>query len=224
MGFKDIFKKGFLTSYANTEITFRYAVLAMLVCLVIALVICTVYYFKSRKYFFSKEFAVSLVALSVITVSVILTIQASVVVSLGMVGALSIVRFRTAIKNPLDLVFLFWSISVGIICGAGLYYIAVPLTLVLGIVILLSDEIPGVSRNKILVLDGRYPYDEAQTMNIVRKYAKWYNVRTESVHNDGVNLIVEVRKVKDGAGLIRELRQTGAFHDVALLTQEGTVD
>jgi hypothetical protein len=74
------------------------------------------------------------------------------------------------------------------------------------------------------VLDGSYPYDEAQTMNIVRKYAKWYNVRTESVHNDGVNLIVEVRRVKDGAGLIRELRQIGAFHDVALLTQEGTVD
>jgi hypothetical protein len=224
MGFNDIFKKGFLTSYANTEITFRYAVLAMLICLVISLVICGVYYFKSRKYFFSKEFAVSLVALSVITVSVILTIQASVVVSLGMVGALSIVRFRTAIKNPLDLVFLFWSIATGIICGAGLYFIALPLTLILGIAILLSDEVPGVSRNRILVLDGSYPYDEAQTMNIVRKYAKWYNVRTESVHNDGVNLIVEVRRVKDGAGLIRELRQTGAFHDVALLTQEGTVD
>ena len=224
MGFNDIFKKGFLTSYANTELTFRYAVLAMLVCLAISLVICAVYYFKSRKYFFSKEFAVSLVALSVITVSVILTIQASVVVSLGMVGALSIVRFRTAIKNPLDLVFLFWSIATGIICGAGLYFIALPLTLILGIAILLSDEVPGVSRNRILVLDGSYPYDEAQTMNIVRKYAKWYNVRTESVHNDGVNLIVEVRRVKDGAGLIRELRQTGAFHDVALLTQEGTVD
>ena len=224
MGFNDIFKKGFLTSYANTEITFRYAVLAMLICLVISLVICGVYYFKSRKYFFSKEFAVSLVALSVITVSVILTIQASVVVSLGMVGALSIVRFRTAIKNPLDLVFLFWSIATGIICGAGLYFIALPLMLILGIAILLSDGVPGVSRNRILVLDGSYPYDEAQTMNIVRKYAKWYNVRTESVHNDGVNLIVEVRRVKDGAGLIRELRQTGAFHDVALLTQEGTVD
>ena len=224
MGFNDIFKKGFLTSYANTEITFRYAVLAMLVCLAISLVICAVYYFKSRKYFFSKEFAVSLVALSVITVSVILTIQASVVVSLGMVGALSIVRFRTAIKNPLDLVFLFWSIATGIICGAGLYFIALPLTLILGIAILLSDEVPGVSRNRILVLDGSYPYDEAQMMSIVRKYAKWYNVRTESVHNDGVNLIVEVRRVKDGAGLIRELRQTGAFHDVALLTQEGTVD
>ena len=224
MSFSDIFKKGFLTSYANTEITFRYAVLAMLICLAISLVICAVYYFKSRKYFFSKEFAVSLVTLSVITVSVILTIQASVVVSLGMVGALSIVRFRTAIKNPLDLVFLFWSIATGIICGAGLYFIALPLTLILGIAILLSDEVPGVSRNRILVLDGSYPYDEGQTMGIVRKYAKWYNVRTESVHNDAVNLIIEVRKVKDSQALIRELRQTGVFQDVSLLVQEGTID
>ena len=166
----------------------------------------------------------SLVALSVITVSVILTIQASVVVSLGMVGALSIVRFRTAIKNPLDLVFLFWSISVGIICGAGLYYIAVPLTLVLGIVILLSDEIPGVSRNKILVLDGRYPYDEAALKAILEHNVRRYNVRTDSVHNDRVNLIIEVRRVKDGGALIKALREMGAFHDVSLLIQEGAVD
>ena len=144
--------------------------------------------------------------------------------SLGMVGALSIVRFRTAIKNPLDLVFLFWSIATSIICGAGLYFIALPLALILGIAILLSDEVPGVARNRILVLDGSYPYDEKQTMDIVKKYARWYNVRTESVHNDAVNLIIEVRKVKDSASLIRELRQTGVFSDVSLLVQEGTID
>ena len=224
MSFRDILKKGFLTSYANADITFRYAVMAMLACLALALVICAVYYLKSRKYFFSKEFAVSLMALSVITVSVILTIQASVVVSLGMVGALSIVRFRTAVKNPLDLVFLFWSIAIGIICGAGLYYIAISLTLVLSIAILLSDEVPGVARNQILVLDGAYPFDERQTMAIVKKYAKWYNVRTESVHNDTVNLIIEVRRVKDGSGMIKALKNTGAFHDVSLLVQEGTID
>ena len=224
MSFKDIFKKGFLTSYANTEITFRYAVIAMSVCLAIALVICAVYYFKSRKYFFSKEFAVSLVGLSIITVSVILTIQSSVVVSLGMVGALSIVRFRTAIKNPLDLVFLFWSISVGIICGAGLFYIAVPLTLIVGIAILLSDEVPGVTRNRLLVLDGRYPYDAGALSGVLKKHVKWYNIRTESVHHEDVNLIIEVRRVKDSEGLIRELKGMDAFHDVSLLIQEGSVD
>ncbi|MBQ3425334.1 MAG: DUF4956 domain-containing protein [Clostridia bacterium] len=224
MSFRDIFKKGFLTSYANTEVTFRYAMFSMLVCLAIALVICAVYYFKSRKYFFSKEFAVALVALSVVTVSVILTIQASVVVSLGMVGALSIVRFRTAIKNPLDLVFLFWSISTGIICGAGLFYIAIALTVILAVAILLSDEMPGVARNRILVLDGQYPYDEAGMLEIVKKYARWYNVRTQSVHNNDVNLVIEVRRVKDTAGLIRALKETGDFHDVSLLVQEGTID
>ena len=224
MSFSDIFKKGFLTSYANTEITFRYAVLAMAVCLAISLVICAVYYFKSRKYFFSKEFAVSLVGLSVITVSVILTIQSSVVVSLGMVGALSIVRFRTAIKNPLDLVFLFWAISVGIICGAGIFYIAVPLTLILGIAILLSDEIPGVARNKILVLDGKYPYNEGELAATLKKHVKWYHIRTETVHNDDLNLIIEVRRVKDSAGLIKEMKDVHGFHDVSLLVQEGTID
>ena len=166
----------------------------------------------------------SLVALSVITVSVILTIQASVVVSLGMVGALSIVRFRTAIKNPLDLVFLFWSISTGIICGAGLFYIAITVTIILAVAILLSDELPGVARNRLLVLDGKYPYDEERMLKIVRQYTKWHSVRTESVHNQDVNLVIEVRRVKDSAGLIRDLTQTGDFHDVSLLVQEGTID
>ena len=224
MTFSDIFKKGFLSSYANTEITFQYAVIAMMVCVMISAVICAVYYFKARKYFFSKEFAVSLIALAVITTAVILTIQSSIVVSLGMVGALSIVRFRTAIKNPLDLVFLFWAISVGIICGAGLYYIAVALTFIAGIVVLLTDEIPGLPRNRILVLDGSYPYDENDLKDILNANTKYWNIRTESVHNEEVNLIIEVRGIKEQSSLIKEIKALGTFHDVSLLIQEGVID
>ncbi len=224
MTFSDIFKKGFLSSYANTDITFQYAVISMLVCVIISAVICAVYYFKARKYFFSKEFAVSLIALAVITTAVILTIQSSIVVSLGMVGALSIVRFRTAIKNPLDLVFLFWAISVGIISGAGLYYIAVALTFITGIVVLLTDEIPGLPRNKILVLDGSYPYDENDLKDILNANTKYWNIRTESIHNEEVNLIIEIRGLKEQSGLIKEIKALGNFHDVSLLIQEGVVD
>lgn len=224
MSFKDIFKKGFLESYANTEITFQYTVISMSICLMMSLLICAVYYYKSRKYFFSREFAVSIVSLSLITVAVILTIQSSVVVSLGMVGALSIVRFRTAIKNPLDLVFCFWAISIGIICGAGLYYISLPLTLLLGIVILLSDDVPGVKRNKILVLDGNYPYDSSVLFDILKQHVRWFNIRTESIHGDEVNLIIEVRKIKNCDQLIKKLRETNDFHDISILVQEGTVD
>ena len=224
MTFKDIFKKAFLSSYANEEITFQYVLIAMGACLLISALICGVYYYKSRKYFFSKEFAVSLVALSAITAAVILTIQSSIVVSLGMVGALSIVRFRTAVKNPLDLVFLFWSISVGIICGAGLYYIAVALTLVIGVAVLVFDELPGMQRNKILVLDGLYPYENEVLQQILKKHTKWWYIRTESVHNDNVNLIIEVRGIKDSVLLIKEITQLQVFHSVSLLVQEGTVD
>lgn len=224
MTFSDIFKKGFLSSYANTDITFQYAVIAMLACVVISAVICAVYYFKARKYFFSKEFAVSLMALAAITTAVILTIQSSIVVSLGMVGALSIVRFRTAIKNPLDLVFLFWAISVGIICGAGLYYIAVALTFIVGIVVLLTDEIPGLPRNKILVLDGSYPYDENNLKDILNAKTKYWNIRTENVHNEEVNLIIEIRGLKEQSSLIKEIKALDTFHDVSLLIQEGVVD
>lgn len=89
-----------------------------------------------------------------ITAAVILTIQFSIVISLGMVGALSIVRFRTAIKDPMDLVFLFWSISVGIICGAGLAEVAVILSLKVTLGILLLDKMPAVSTPMLLVINA----------------------------------------------------------------------
>lgn len=225
MSFSDIFKKGFLSSYANSEITFRHSVLTMLVCMLIAVVISAVYYFKARRYFYSREFAVSLVGLSVITAAVILTIQSSVVVSLGMVGALSIVRFRTAIKNPLDLVFLFWAISVGIICGAGLFYIAVPLTLILGVVVLLFDEIPVFISNQILVLNGSYPLDEEKLEQILKENVRHYNVRTRSVHDDSLNMVIEIRGgVRNEQKLVADLRSWGVFHEISLLQQEGAVD
>jgi len=224
MSFGDIFKKSFLSSYANREITFRYAVIVMMICLILSAVVCTVYYFKARKYFFSKEFAVSLVALSLITVAIILTIQSSIVVSLGMVGALSIVRFRTAIKNPLDLIFLFWAIAIGIICGAGLFYIAISLTLILGIVVLLSDDIPGLPRNKILVIDGVYPYDLNQLETIMHKYVKWWNIKTESIHNSEVNLIIELRGLKEQSELIADVKALKGVQNVSILVQEGAVD
>jgi len=198
--------------------------IVILVCLLISAVICAVYYLKSRKYFFSKEFAVSLVALSMITTAVILTIQSSIVVSLGMVGALSIVRFRTAIKNPLDLVFLFWSIAVGIICGAGLFYIAVTLTLILGIVVLLSDDIPGMPKNKLLIIDGEYPYDVEKLEDVLQKNVKWWNVKTESTRNSEVNLIIEIRGVKNQNDLITDVRKLKGVQNVSVLAQEGAVD
>ena len=96
----------------------------LIVTALLALYIFAIYRLVTRKVFYSKNFNISLAVMSLITAAIILAMQSNLVISLGMVGALSIVRFRTAIKDPMDLAFLFWSISVGIICGAGLYEVA----------------------------------------------------------------------------------------------------
>lgn len=125
MSFKDIFKKSFLEGFASTEITTLTVVTALGVACLLALYIFFVYRVVTRKTFYSKNFNITLAGVTVITSSLILTMQSSVVLSLGMVGALSIVRFRTAIKEPVEIVFLFWSLAVGIVIGAGMIPLAV---------------------------------------------------------------------------------------------------
>ena len=154
MTFKDIFKKSFLEGYSSTEITSTTVLVALAVASALALYIFLVYRVVTRKTFYSKSFAISLAGVTLITTALIMTMQSSVVLSLGMVGALSIVRFRTAIKDPMDLMFLFWSISVGVICGAGLAQIAVILSVVLTFGILILEKIPVAKAPMILVVNA----------------------------------------------------------------------
>ena len=135
MNFIDIFKKSFLEGYASVRIDVAQIVMCMVITVLIAGYVFLIYRTVNKNAFYNRNFNLSLIALSVITAAVILTIQSNIVISLGMVGALSIVRFRTAIKDPMDLVFLFWSISVGIICGAGLAVVAVVASIIITVII-----------------------------------------------------------------------------------------
>ncbi len=224
MNLAETFKNKFLNAYAEQGVDVRRALIAMLLCLVIALVIAFAYFCRNRKHGFSMRFAVSLVAVSLISMAFVLTLETSIVVSLGMVGALSVIRYRMAVKSAMDMMFLFWSISLGIICGAGLYFVAVPLTALMGLVILLSDRKPEEARNRLLALDGRYPYDAARLEAVLKRHAQWHRVRTENIHNDDVNLVVELHRTREEAALLKELRQLSDFHDATLQTQEGVVD
>ena len=119
--FSNIFKKSFLEGFGGSDITTVRILVTLAVTCALALYIFIVYYVATKKTFYSKTFNIALFMIAVITSSIILAMQSNLVISLGMVGALSIVRFRTAIKDPMDLIFLFWSISIGIICGADRY-------------------------------------------------------------------------------------------------------
>ncbi len=220
--FKDIFKKSFLEGFAASEITTITVVAALGIACVLALYIFFVYRVVTRKTFYSKNFNISLAGITVITASLILTMQSSVVLSLGMVGALSIVRFRTAIKDPMDLMFLFWSISVGIICGAGLAQVAVILSVVITLGILVLDALPVAKAPMILVVNAGDLDAEARISETIQTYVKHFHVKSRNMTATSLDLVYELR-TDEGSRLVRDLLRLESVTSASLLSHDGEV-
>ena len=139
------------------------------------------YYISHRGTIYSKKFNASLVILAALTGTVMTVIGNNIALSLGMVGALSIVRFRTAIKDPMDLAFLFWSISIGIICGAGLYEIALVTSVGVTVFILVLDMLPVGKAPMMLVVNSSEMNGEKAVLDVVGKYARYYKVKSRNL-------------------------------------------
>ena len=222
MTFSDIFKKSFLEGYSTVEMSTNTILAALLWTTILALYIYFCYRIMTRKSFYSKSFNIALVAMALLTAAIILTIQSSIVVSLGMVGALSIVRFRTAIKDPMDLVFLFWAISVGIICGAGLSEIALLVSLAVTLLLFVLDRAPVVAAPMILVVNGTVTGDslpEKEIMDVVSRYSSYSTVKTTRLTGDHLDMVIELR-VKDGLGLTRSVSALPGINSVSLLSHD----
>ena len=222
MTFSDIFKKSFLEGFTSTDINIYTAAAAMLITSVLALYIFLVYRTLTKKTFYSKSFNISLAGIALITAGIVVTIQSSLVVSLGMVGALSIVRFRTAVKDPMDLMFLFWSIAVGIICGVGLAEIAVLLSVVLTIGIVILDLLPVAKAPMILVVNAADLNAEQEILDVVRKFARHHSVKSRNMTRSNLDLIVELR-VSEGSELMRELMKLDVVETASLMSHDGEV-
>ena len=222
MSTKDILKKSFLQSITSADITPQEIFLVLAIATVLSLYIYFIYKVLTRKTFYNKTFNISLAALALITAGIILTIQSSIVVSLGMVGGLSIVRFRTAIKDPMDLVFLFWSISVGIICGARLYVIAVILCVFVTVVLFALDKVPTAKAPKILVVNASDVDAEDAILEVVDGLCSYYKVKSRSLSADQLDMVVELR-VKEEKELVNGIHELEAVQNVSLLAHDGEV-
>ena len=196
MSTNDIIKKSILESF-NSDITNTTIIISMVITILIALYIYAIYRLCSNKNFYSKDFNKTLAIMSVITAAIVLAMQSNLVISLGMVGALSIVRFRNAVKNPLDLLFLFWSISVGIICGASLYQVAIIMSLAVTILLLLLEVVKPPKAPYLLVLNGTNKDMEENLMQILKTNAKGYQIKARNIGTDGINMVVELRTKKE---------------------------
>lgn len=219
---KDIVKKSFIEGYSAQDISFKTVLLAIVITAAISLYIFMLYRIITRKTFYSKNFNISLVGVSLITAAVIITIQSSIVVSLGMVGALSIVRFRTAIKDPMDLMFLFWSISTGIICGAGFAEYALILAAVLTLIILILENVPVTKTPMILIINMESTGKEDVLIDVIKEYSTTFKVKARNMTSTTIDFTVEVR-TKSSKELANNVMKVEGVVAASLLEHSGEI-
>jgi uncharacterized membrane protein YhiD involved in acid resistance len=213
--FKDIFKKSFLQGFSRYDNSPENIIVAFVIASVFALYIFFAYRLLTRKTFYSKSFNIALAALTLITTSVILAIQSNIVISLGMVGALSIVRFRTAVKDPLDTAYMFWSLTMGILLGAELYVIALVVVAGISIAMLLLAFFRLRTPNTYLLV-VHYDEDAEQDVMGLVKRIKVSRLRSKAVTPGGVELTVEVQ-LKERFDIVNKTLDTEGVHNATLI-------
>lgn len=219
MTFNDIFKSSFLENVASVSILDM--VLALVLAFGIGMLIFFVYKKTYRGVMYSSSFAVTLVALTMITTLVILAVTSNVVLSLGMVGALSIVRFRTAIKEPLDIAFLFWSIAAGIVLAAGMIPLAVIGSVLIGVILLVFVNRKPHCEPFILVLQCVDHNTEKAVQDYLEGVTKRCAVKSKTVQAENVELNFDIR-LKDGnTDFINELTLMPGVLSAALVSYNG---
>ena len=220
INFSDVFKSSFLNKIST--ISAFDMIIALGLAFVLGLFIMTVYRKTFKGVMYSSSFGISLMALTMITTLIILAVTSNVVLSLGMVGALSIVRFRSAIKEPIDIAFLFWAISGGIVLGAGLIPLAIFGSIFIGIVLVLfvnkkSNEVPY-----IMVVNCEDDSSEKEVLSAIDKKVDKYMVKSKSVSKaGGIEITVEIRLKDMTTSFINEINRISGVSNVVMVSYNG---
>ena len=219
MSFNDIFKSSFLENVS--EFSILDTVLGLAAALVIGLFIFMVYKKTLTGVLYSSGFALTLVGLALVTTLVIMAVTSNVVLSLGMVGALSIVRFRTAIKEPVEIVFLFWSLAAGIVIGAGMIPLAIIGSVMIGIIMLLFGNRRIHNNPYILVLNIQDEKVEGNALTILEKSVEQYIVKAKTVQNAGIELTVELRTKDASTSFVNRIHEIPGVENAVLVSYHG---
>ena len=219
MTFRDIFKSSFLENMDSVPLLDM--AIALVLSFLLGLFIFAIYKQCYAGVMYSPSFGVTLVALSLITTLLILTVVSNIVLSLGMVGALSIVRFRTAVKEPMDIAFLFWAIAVGIVLAAGLIPLAVVGSLFIGVVLLVFSRQKNGESPYILVVHCATQDEEEQVRALVEARVRRLNLKSKSVSPGRIELNYEVRLRDGDAGFVNVLGTMAGVDNVVLVSYNG---
>ena len=219
MTFSDIFKSSFLANV--TSVSIFDMTLALILAFGVGIFIYLIYKKTYAGVMYSSSFGVTLVALTLITTLVILAVTSNVVLSLGMVGALSIVRFRTAIKEPMDIALLFWSIAVGIVLGAGMIPLAVFGSVMIGLILLVFANKKDSSNPYIVVLSCEGNDSEKAATEYLTKTTKKCTVKSKTARKGSVELNLEVRLKDDNTDFVNALADLPGVPNAVLVSYNG---
>lgn len=222
MGFSDIIKSSVLEGFASAGVSTTKMIVTLGICFLFSFYIYFVYRYFTRTTFYDRNFNVSMSIISIIVAGIILAMQSNLIISLGMVGALSIVRFRTAIKEPMDLLFLFWSIGTGIMCGAGLYKMTLLVALVTTFSLLVLQIIPIKTCPYLIIINAKDKSKEPEIMNIIRKYSGRYRVDSRNIRGQSMDLIIEIH-TKETGRLLDEVSEVASVTGASLLYHDAPV-
>ena len=219
MTFNDIFKSSFLENMASVSILD--IAIALVLAFGIGMFIFLVYKKTYQGVMYSSSFGTTLVALTMITTIVILAVTSNVVLSLGMVGALSIVRFRTAIKEPLDIAFLFWAIGAGIILAAGMIPLAVIGSVSIGLILLVFVNQKSHTYPYMVVLNCVNHDAEVQAKEFLQKNVVRTTVKSKSAVKGAVEMNIEVRLKEDNTDFINVLSEMPGVNSAVIVSYNG---
>ena len=219
MSFNDIFKSSFLENVSSISVLDM--LLTILLSFGIGLFIFLIYKKTYRGVMYSAGFGTTLIALTMITATVILAVTSNVVLSLGMVGALSIVRFRTAIKEPLDIAFLFWSIGAGIILAAGMIPLAVIGSVCIGLILLVFVNKKASSHPYIVVLNCENHDAEVKAKEFLEKNVIRTTTKSKSAVKGAIEMNLEVRLKEDNTDFINTLSEMPGVNSAVIVSYNG---
>ena len=219
MSFSDVFKSSFLENVQ--EFSTIDTIIGMVFALVIGLFIFVVYKKTFSGIMYSTGFGMSLIGLSLVTTLVIMAVTSNVVLSLGMVGALSIVRFRAAIKEPMEIVFLFWSLAAGIVIGAGMIPLAVIGSVIIGGILVLFVNKKFSDTPYILIIDCSDENAEKDALAHIKESVDKFIVKSKTVNAGGIELTAEIRVKDQATGFVNRINDISGVSGVTLVTYNG---
>lgn len=215
--FSDIFKKSFIND-ASMDLNFYNVIMSLLAAYVCGMIIYFVYKNFYKGVLYSHNFNILLVLVSMITAFIVLTISSNIVLSLGMVGALSIVRFRTAVKDPLDVGFIFFAISIGITCGASLYLMSFVCTILISLIYIFMVKVK--TNNHVYLLIVKYNHKASEEVLKVLSDMK-YALKNKTIIGENTELTLEMKLKTDDTVFVSTISRLDGVHSAALINYTG---